>query len=158
MKQGHTNRGLVAGWVSAAMAGWLIGTPAGVSAGPSETTTILSKTVRPSPDKPKVVSKAAGIERAKADMLAIKPALAMYKLNAGTYPTTQQGLVSLVGKPAIEPIPRRWVKIMEKIPADPWGNPYRYSFPGKNDPAIFDLSSNGPDGLADTADDVRNEK
>lgn len=96
----------------------------------------------------------AQITTAKADMKVISAGLMMYKLNAGNYPTTEQGLKVLWKKPTIDPIPRRWVMVMDKEPKDPWGNPYRYSFPGKKDPAKIDLSSDGADAVAGNKDDV----
>jgi general secretion pathway protein G len=42
------------------------------------------------------------------------------------------------------------------VPADPWGSPYVYSFPGKNNPATYDLMSPGPDMRPGTDDDISN--
>ena len=80
-------------------------------------------------------------------------ALSMYKLNAGNYPTTQQGLQALVVKPSTTPVPRRWTPVMDKIPNDPWGNAYVYRFPGRKDASEFEISSKGPDGIDNTEDD-----
>ena len=38
---------------------------------------------------------------------------------------------------------------------DPWDNAYQYRYPGKKDPARFDLFSLGKDGVAETADDIQ---
>jgi general secretion pathway protein G len=80
--------------------------------------------------------------------------LEMYRLDGGTYPSNEQGLKALILKPEIPPIPERWEQIMEQIPDDPWGRPYRYRFPGTRDPAEFELSSDGPDGIEATGDDI----
>ena len=42
------------------------------------------------------------------------------------------------------------------IPNDPWGRPYVYDCPGKHNPSSYDLMSMGPDGRANTEDDVTN--
>ena len=48
------------------------------------------------------------------------------------YPTTEQGLQALVTKPATAPIPENWKGngYLEKLPKDPWGEPYKYLQPG----------------------------
>jgi general secretion pathway protein G len=45
-------------------------------------------------------------------------------------------------------------KILNKAPADGWGKPFRFKCPGEHNNEI-DLVSNGPDGKAETEDDVR---
>ncbi|MGA0846066.1 MAG: type II secretion system major pseudopilin GspG, partial [Luteolibacter sp.] len=77
------------------------------------------------------IGDAAKLRQVESDFKSFESALAMYKLNAGSYPTTQQGLKALVDKPSSTPAPRRWVQVMSKIPEDPWGAPYLYRFPGK---------------------------
>ena len=46
--------------------------------------------------------------------------------------------------------------LQSDIPADPWGRPYIYEFPGRLNPAGYDLRSMGPDGQPNTADDIVN--
>jgi type II secretion system protein G len=58
----------------------------------------------------------AKVKRTDADFQAITAALQMYKINAGAYPTEKQGLKALVDKPVDAPLPRRWVKMMAKVP------------------------------------------
>ena len=60
---------------------------------------------------------------------------------------------ALVVKPTSTPVPRRWSQVMDKIPPDPWGNPYKYRFPGKKKADEFEIYTMGPDGLENTADD-----
>jgi general secretion pathway protein G len=66
------------------------------------------------------------VSRVEADFKAIRSALEYYKLNAGGYPTTEQGLVALVKKPKLPPRPKRWMMIMSKVPVDPWKREYQY--------------------------------
>ena len=42
------------------------------------------------------------------------------------------------------------------IPLDPWGHVYVYEFPGKVNASGYDIRSMGPDGQANTQDDVVN--
>lgn len=81
----------------------------------------------------------------------------MFKLNGGNYPTTEQGLESLAVEPTSDPLPRRWVQIMSKVPTDPWGSAYIYRFPGRKNPSEPEIISRGPDGLEGNADDLSSE-
>lgn len=83
-----------------------------------------------------------------ADFDRIKSALQIYKLDNYVYPTTEQGLQALVEKPNLEPIPRKWKTsgYVDRIPTDPWGNPYLYLSPGEN--GAFDIYTLGADGVA----------
>jgi general secretion pathway protein G len=101
------------------------------------------------------VAEDARLKTAQADMQALTACLEMFKLNAGFYPSTAQGLDACANRPTVEPVPRRWVQLIDKVPQDPWGNPYQYRYPGKKDPARFDLFSLGKDGVANTADDIQ---
>jgi general secretion pathway protein G len=87
--------------------------------------------------------------KAKLQIENLEAALKLYKLDNGTYPTTEQGLEALVQKPSTGTIPKNWREegYLEKtkIPVDPWGRPYLYISPGiKN--RDFDLKSLGADG------------
>ena len=99
----------------------------------------------------------AKLQRVTADFNAISSAINTYKLNAGTYPTTQQGLQALVTKPASTPVPKRWTQLSTEIPQDPWQQPYMYHFPGKKDASTFELVSKGPDTQAGTEDDLSSQ-
>ena len=99
----------------------------------------------------------AKLQRVDADFNAIGSSLKTYKLNAGNYPTQQQGLEALVTKPSSTPVPRRWTKIADRVPTDPWNNPYGYKFPGTKDPSEFELFSMGKDGQAGTEDDLSSQ-
>ena len=99
------------------------------------------------------VGEGAKLQRVRADFQSLGSALKTYKINAGNYPTTQQGLKALVEKPTSTPVPRDWVKIADKVPPDPWMNEYGYKFPGSKNPAEYELISKGPDGIEGNADD-----
>jgi general secretion pathway protein G len=102
-------------------------------------------------DKPEL----ARIAKAKTDVRALETALDLYRLDNFTYPTTDQGLEALVAKPAGSPEPKNWkaggyIKTLNK---DPWGNPYKYLYPGSK--SEVDIYSLGPDGVP-SDDDIGN--
>ncbi len=92
-------------------------------------------------------------QRVDTDIQAISMQLKTYEMLNFSYPTTAQGLEALVAKPNVEPVPRKWRKLMEDVPLDPWGTPYQYVFPGKRNPGGFDIYSLGPD-RQESADDL----
>ncbi|BAT72180.1 general secretion pathway protein G [Thermosulfidibacter takaii ABI70S6] len=100
---------------------------------------------------PKIMSKPdeARVIKAKNDIKAIETALKMYKLDNGIYPTTEQGLEALIHKPTIPPIPKNYREggylDTNKVPKDPWGNPYIYRSPGE-DGRPYEIISYGADG------------
>jgi general secretion pathway protein G len=87
--------------------------------------------------------------KAKLQIENLESALKLYKLDNGSYPTTQQGLDALVKLPTAGTIPKSWREggYLEKpqIPLDPWGRPYVYLSPGMKN-KDFDLKSLGADG------------
>jgi general secretion pathway protein G len=84
-----------------------------------------------------------------------KTALAAYEVDTGSYPRGQDGLRALVVQPAGV---TGWhgPYLESDIPADPWGHPYAYQYPGKMNPSGYDIVSAGPDGQFGTADDIYN--
>jgi len=94
----------------------------------------------------------AKIEATKLQLKAVKDALEQYKLDNGSYPSTEQGLKALVEKPTSPPEPLRWRQYLEKVPRDAWGRELIYISPGVNHP--YELRSKGPDGEEGTEDDI----
>jgi len=90
----------------------------------------------------------AKIAETKLQMKNLETALKLYKLDNGLYPTTDQGLESLIKKPESEPIPKKYKDEgyleKNKIPNDAWGNPFIYISPGTH--GDFDIISYGGDG------------
>lgn len=80
--------------------------------------------------------------RVKGDIGTLSTALAMYRLDNGNYPTTEQGLKALAEKPSAAPVPEAWRNYVSETPADPWGNPYTYSTDGSS----YTITSLGRDG------------
>jgi general secretion pathway protein G len=86
--------------------------------------------------------------KARVQIESIETALKLYKLDNGSYPSTEQGLQALVEAPSVGTLPRAWRNggYLEKgkVPNDPWGGEYLYLCPGVN--GEFDLFSYGADG------------
>src|SRR5215472_14618144 len=72
--------------------------------------------------------------------------LDIYKLDVGTYPTTEQGLQALIARPSGV---TRWSGPYLKgdaVPEDPWGRPFVYRMPSDRANHDYDLFSLGPNG------------
>jgi general secretion pathway protein G len=84
--------------------------------------------------------------RTQIELLGV--ALDNYRLDNGTYPTTEQGLDALREKPVRGPVPPNWrgPYIRKAVPLDPWNRPYIYRSPADADVSGFDLQSLGRDG------------
>jgi general secretion pathway protein G len=87
----------------------------------------------------------AQITKAKAEIANIENALKFYRLDNFAYPTTEQGLEALVTRPN-DPSIRNWKPggYLDRLPRDPWGNPYQYLNPGNN--GEIDIYTLGRDG------------
>ncbi len=94
-------------------------------------------------------------KRTEADIETITTQLKTYEMLNLFLPTTDQGIDALVKEPAGEPRPKRWRQLLEMVPLDPWGTPYKYRSPGKRNPQSFDLYSWGPD-RQESGDDIGN--
>ena len=100
---------------------------------------------------PKIMGEPEKAKRVKAkmDIATLETALKMYKLDNGRYPSTEQGLQSLVEMPETGVTPKNWRKggylEKNKVMKDPWGNDFVYISPGVH--GDFDLISYGLDGV-----------
>jgi len=100
---------------------------------------------------PKIMGEPEKAKRVKAkmDIATLETALKMYKLDNGVYPSTEQGLLSLVEMPETGVVPKNWRKggyiERNRVPKDPWGNEFVYISPGVH--GDFDLISYGLDGV-----------
>ncbi|GJG85046.1 type II secretion system protein G [Gemmatimonadetes bacterium T265] len=84
---------------------------------------------------------------ARSQMEMLGAALDAYRLDGGTYPTTQQGLDALWQAPSGEPAPSwKGPYLRKAVPVDPWGRPYVYLAPGQANPNGYDLLTYGRDG------------
>lgn len=107
---------------------------------------------------PKIISRPdeARVIAAKQDIASLMQALRLYRLDNLRYPSTEQGLQALVEPPSAAPLPPNWKAggYVERLPRDPWGNPYQYLNPGlRGEVDIFSLGADGaPGGEANDAD------
>jgi len=102
---------------------------------------------------PKMVgrSQQARLAAVQADLSSIKTALDAFEVDNGGYPHNLQDLLQQPNNAS------HWHgPYLDKIPVDPWGNPYVYYFPGKHNQNGFDLLSVGPDGKEGSEDDIGN--
>lgn len=90
----------------------------------------------------------AKIQTTRTQIGNLETALKLYKLDNGTYPSTEQGLNALLSKPTVGVIPKNYKEggYLEKkqVPKDGWGNDYLYVSPGEH--GDYDLFSYGSDG------------
>lgn len=90
----------------------------------------------------------ANVQKLKGDLNTLKTALQSYKIDNGTYPSTEQGLQALIHRPTSEPIPHNYPSAgylgSSAIPKDPWQREYIYIYPGRH--GDFDLYTLGNDG------------
>ena len=88
----------------------------------------------------------ARVAKAKQDISVLESSLNLYKLDNYNYPSTQQGLEALVTQPSGDPPARNWKAggYIQKLPKDPWGNPYQYLAPGTH--GEVDVFTFGRDG------------
>ena len=82
---------------------------------------------------------------AKHDIATIMQSLKLYHLDNGRYPTNEQGLQALVSRPQSQPAPPNWKPYLDKLPNDPWGNPYQYT-PTGNTVYLFSYGADGQPG------------
>jgi general secretion pathway protein G len=92
---------------------------------------------------------------AKTQIELLGAALDNYKLDNGSYPTSDQGLTALDAKPTRDPVPLDWrgPYLKRGVPPDPWGRAYLYKNPGQHNRNGYDLSTLGRDGKEGGADE-----
>jgi general secretion pathway protein G len=94
---------------------------------------------------PRVVNYLSGAktDSARLQIENLKSVLDLYRIDTGSYPTTQQGLQALVRNPGNVPGWRQGYLDSQSVPVDPWGHPYVYRSPSDRGP--YELSSLGSD-------------
>jgi general secretion pathway protein G len=98
---------------------------------------------------PNVLDRAddARLTAARTDVSNLMQSLKLYRLDNQRYPSGEQGLQALVTKPTASPVPANWRPYLEKLPQDPWGQPYKYLNPGlKGEVDVFSLGADGKEG------------
>ena len=101
--------------------------------------TIVIINVMPAADR-------AAATKARADVATLDQGVQMYRLNNGRYPTGEEGLQALVPE------------FIQRLPNDPWSNPYRYSVPGQDGRpyAIATWGADGREGGSGENEDIAN--
>ena len=82
----------------------------------------------------------ANVAQAQQEISNFKTALIAYKIAFKKLPSTSEGLAALVNNP------KKNFLDVEKIPNDPWGNPYVYTLEGGSDFKIVSLGADGAPG------------
>ncbi len=98
---------------------------------------------------PNVLDRAddARVSAARTDVNNLMQALKLYKLDNQRYPSNDQGLNALVVRPSSGPGTINWKPYLDKLPNDPWGNPYQYISPGvKGEVDVMSLGADGQVG------------
>ncbi len=98
---------------------------------------------------PNVLDRAddARVTAARTDVNNLMQALKLYRLDNQRYPSAEQGLQALVAKPAVGAIPANWKPYLDKLPNDPWGQPYQYLNPGvKGEIDVYSFGADGQTG------------
>ena len=101
-------------------------------------------------------------EQAKADatktqIRGLETALDLYRLHNSRYPSSEQGLQALLGKPEVGVIPKNWNGPYlrgNNLPEDGWGSPFRYLSVNGKDYEIISLGADGTDGGTDLDADI----
>ena len=76
--------------------------------------------------------------RGKGDIQGIRTLLLSYNGINGPYPESLSALVP---------------RFIDEVPKDAYNTPYVYRYPGRKNPASYDLFSAGPDKIPDSGDD-----
>lgn len=84
-------------------------------------------------------------------------AMDLFEQDTGRYPRTEEGLQALIENPNVVNWHGPYLK-SAAIPMDPWGNPYRYTYPSQltNSEFLYDIVSAGPDSVYGNNDDITN--
>ncbi len=83
---------------------------------------------------------------AKQSIERISSVLDLYKLDVGSYPSTEEGLAALARKPSGTNSWNGPYLKGDAVPLDPWNKPYVYRNPSERAGHDYDLCSLGPDG------------
>jgi len=99
---------------------------------------------------PRVLNQLGGarISIARQSVARLGSVLDLYKLDVGSYPTTEQGLQALVTRPSGVTTWNGPYVQGEGLPHDPWSRPYLYRDPSTRSGHEYDLCSHGPDPQA----------
>ena len=89
----------------------------------------------------------ARVSTTRTQLSMLDAALEAYRMDNASFPTSEQGLVSLVRPPpeARNALPGGYLR-QGSVPDDAWGHPFQYQAPGEHNTTSYDLWSFGADG------------
>jgi general secretion pathway protein G len=93
--------------------------------------------------------------KAKSDIAALELALDTFEVDAGRYPSNEEGLAALTVQPQ-NVTKWRGPYLKRDVGKDPWDQPYIYRHPGQYNPTGYDLLSTGKDQREGGGDDITN--
>jgi len=89
--------------------------------------------------------------KATVEIANLCSALSMFEVDNGYLPKGGAGLQALMVKPREAQNTWKGPYLQKnKVPNDPWGQPYIYEIPGRHNPASYDLYTKGKDGQGGT--------
>ena len=98
-------------------------------------------------------------QTAQVQVKNVAASLQLFRLDAGRYPTPEEGLKALVKAPPSVPMWNGPYLPDESAITDPWGRPYQLKSPGDHGEVdVFSLGSDGQVGGSGEARDVGNWK
>ena len=97
---------------------------------------------------PRLITRAgdAKVAAARSNLAAMGRLLETFRLDAGRYPTTEEGLQALREAPA-DAEGWKGPYMTRPIPLDPWNNEFVYEYPGVDGDDSYLLYSYGSDGV-----------
>ncbi|MBV9735690.1 MAG: type II secretion system major pseudopilin GspG [Acidisphaera sp.] len=98
----------------------------------------------------------ARISIAHQSIERIGSVLDMYRLDVGSYPTSEEGLQALVERPTDAASWNGPYVRGDRVPLDPWNHAYVYRNPSERSGHDYDLCSLGPSGRASQQDMICN--
>jgi general secretion pathway protein G len=90
----------------------------------------------------------AKVSVAKQSIERLGSVLDIYKLDVGSYPTTEQGLQALVERPTGVNVWNGPYLKGDKVQVDPWNHAYVYRAPSERQNHDYDLCSGGPSAVS----------
>jgi len=100
----------------------------------------------------------AKVKTAETQVKMLKGALQVMRLDIGRFPTTTEGLQLLSTSPTNANIKDKWQGpyLEDKLPLDPWSNPFQYRFEASETQAfvLYSQGSDRQDGGEDDASDI----
>ena len=99
----------------------------------------------------------AKVKTTRLQIEELTKTLDVYKLDVGSYPTTEEGLQALMTKPSAA---KNWngPYMKGQLPQDPWNKPYQYALSAGGEVGITSLGADGAPGGEGENADITNKK